>query len=482
MSSRPWLRLALVLGVVTAVPSAAWSQSDRTEDAFAKKVRRSHDLELLPRFAGDPESLLKQRVLGKRPEDLAELLKKYNVKPETIEKMLNDPSWRERLKNFDPTDKNIPEPFRNMLKGLDKSRLSNAEQQLSNERLQQIRDSLKKSQQSESVPPVTSGPQPEGTPNGKPNPAMMQGGPPQPPPMGQPDTPAREERDESPESSSDNPQANSPLTRGLLKVAERLRKLDPSLSHSPALNRAVQELNRHMGDEDARWKKLAGGANAMQEKWTGVSQTLHLDRLWPKNGLSWPRALTPSSLPNVNLRLGPPGERPSLGTLRSVGSAQGGSASGWRTLLGVAGLAVLAFVFWKLLGRPTGTDERTDAAAWRLGPWPVQPAAVRTREELIRAFEYLSLLCLGPEARHWNHRVIAEQLGEGSQAPAAGHIPSGGPPLLAGPDVSERRHAAEELAALYEQARYAPAVGPLPDEALADARRDLCLLAKVATA
>ena len=42
--------------------------------------------------------------------------------------------------------------------------------------------------------------------------------------------------------------------------------------------------------------------------------------------------------------------------------------------------------------------------------------------------------------------------------------------------------AAEQLASLYERARYAPPGEPLPEAALATARRDLCLLAGVPAA
>ena len=98
---------------------------------------------------------------------------------------------------------------------------------------------------------------------------------------------------------------------------------------------------------------------------------------------------------------------------------------------------------------------------WNLGPWPVNPALVSTPAELIRAFEYLSLLRLGPDSRSWNHRAIAAHLGQ--------TVPPDG------------RRAADELAALYEQARYAPADDPLPADALSTARRDLCLLAGVAS-
>src|SRR5581483_12253552 len=112
---------------------------------------------------------------------------------------------------------------------------------------------------------------------------------------------------------------------------------------------------------------------------------------------------------------------------------------------------------------------------WRLGPWPVDPAAIKTREELIQAFEYLSLLNLGPAARNWNHLAIADGLR--NTRPSA--VPSTAALERSTPASGA---AADELASLYEQARYAPPSDPLPDTALITARRDLCLLAGVSSA
>jgi len=110
-------------------------------------------------------------------------------------------------------------------------------------------------------------------------------------------------------------------------------------------------------------------------------------------------------------------------------------------------------------------------ATWKLGPWPIHPTAVQTREELIRAFEYLSVLLLGPAARHWHHLAIAASLGRSSGATVSAR--------RWGDGSAERRQAAQQLATLYERARYAPPAEPLPEAALATARRDLCLLAGV---
>jgi hypothetical protein len=94
---------------------------------------------------------------------------------------------------------------------------------------------------------------------------------------------------------------------------------------------------------------------------------------------------------------------------------------------------------------------------WQLGSWPVSPQGVSTRQDVVRAFEYVALLCLGVSANTCHHRILAERLG----------------------DNPARRLAAETLAWLYEKARYAPAEDTLTQDELTDARHALCLLAGV---
>jgi hypothetical protein len=106
---------------------------------------------------------------------------------------------------------------------------------------------------------------------------------------------------------------------------------------------------------------------------------------------------------------------------------------------------------------------RLTRAIWKLGPWPLAPSAVRTRGDLVLAFEYLALLQLGRTAETANHRDIADR-------------------LEAATDPHSTAIAIQHLTDLYEQARYAP-----PDEELADAdvqaaRRELTYLAGVASA
>jgi hypothetical protein len=148
------------------------------------------------------------------------------------------------------------------------------------------------------------------------------------------------------------------------------------------------------------------------------------------------------------------------GSSMPAGTVSSGGDGFGLALLWPAVLAVCAFILYRSLDRRRAGGEK---AGWRLGPWPVAPGAVATRADLVAAFEYLAFLCLGPSVRTCNHLEVAELLGEQSSD-------------------TERRRAAGELARLYEQARYAPDDEALTETDLAAARRDLCLLAGVATA
>jgi hypothetical protein len=134
-------------------------------------------------------------------------------------------------------------------------------------------------------------------------------------------------------------------------------------------------------------------------------------------------------------------------------------SEGWTpALLSMLMLGMIVLLFYRMGAR---SQARTDSSAdqWRLGPWPVLPEAVSTRQDVVRAFEYLALLCLGPAAAACHHRELAERLAEQDSG------------------NSKRRQAAEMLAWLYEQARYAPDGEVLSPEELIDARHALCCLA-----
>src|SRR5262249_198677 len=113
-------------------------------------------------------------------------------------------------------------------------------------------------------------------------------------------------------------------------------------------------------------------------------------------------------------------------------------------VLVIALLAGVGVLLWALIVRPRWVGAGQDS--WRLGPWPVRPSAVRTRGDVVKAFEYLALLLLGRKVSTSHHLDIAGKLGTSQDDPSG-----------------RRQNAAQELADLYEHARYAP-----PDEQLSE--------------
>jgi hypothetical protein len=148
---------------------------------------------------------------------------------------------------------------------------------------------------------------------------------------------------------------------------------------------------------------------------------------------------------------------PSAPDLPSASVSGPSVGSGMMLLWLLAGVLLLTLI-WRLGGSLLMSQAHT-SDGWRLGPWPVDPRQVASRGELVKAFEYLACRLLGPEALHRHHRDLAEQMAAIRPTPA-------------------RRAALAGLEILYEQARYAPPDEPLPESCLADARRDLSLLAE----
>ncbi len=138
------------------------------------------------------------------------------------------------------------------------------------------------------------------------------------------------------------------------------------------------------------------------------------------------------------------------------GGSGGGLSGSWFSVV-LLGLVVLgALLLWWYL-RDTKTPESA-AQANGLGPWPIDPHAINTREDVVKAFEYLSVLICGPAARMWTHSTIAEALT--NLAITQGEV-------------------AVKLARLYELARYAPLDEPLTRNEVIEARHIVCDLAEV---
>jgi hypothetical protein len=138
----------------------------------------------------------------------------------------------------------------------------------------------------------------------------------------------------------------------------------------------------------------------------------------------------------------------------------GGLEGSWLPVILLAVIVFGGLIWWRFwyLRDPSRVG---DALPDWLGPWPVDPRRIATREDLVRAFEYLSVLICGKEARTWTHGTIARALSD----LAATHLET-----------------ARLLARLYELARYAPLDEPLTPEELAEGRRLVCQLAGVSAA
>ena len=253
--------------------------------------------------------------------------------------------------------------------------------------------------------------------------------------------------------------------------AKRWEGLADKMGDSPAIQQALRDLAKSALDlnstklspDDRLDAQLADLTRFTKDsgKWMGDSvkslQKLNLGKLDlpPLPKVTMPNMPT-VNLPDVNL--------PQMGGLPSIGMPRGGgmpaSAGAWKEILLVVTLCVLGVVGWKMLQLWLAVRRDPRIAGWQPGAWPVDPARVASREDVVRAFDHLSLVRLGFDARHCHHLDIASRLGADEP----------------------RRQAAAQLAVLYERARYTPTDEALPPEALAAARRDLCLLAGVPAA
>jgi hypothetical protein len=195
------------------------------------------------------------------------------------------------------------------------------------------------------------------------------------------------------------------------------------------------------------------------EEAAGLSNSLpDLSEFRPERGGFW------DELGSVFREMDGPslGSGPSVPSLPAVPSGDGDAWGGG--LVALLSLGIMLVLLWKMGGWSRWKTTRGEAETWRLGSWPVSPAGVSTRRDLVRAFEYLALLRLGADASTHHHRELAKRLAEQGE----------GEPT--------RRQAAELLASFYEQARYAPADESLSQDELTDARHALCFLAGVTTA
>jgi hypothetical protein len=119
-------------------------------------------------------------------------------------------------------------------------------------------------------------------------------------------------------------------------------------------------------------------------------------------------------------------------------------------------IAIALAVVWYKRDMIFVPRKATALAAAGAGDWPLDPRAINSREDVVKAFEYLSVLICGPGAKTWTHSTIADELTALAQT---------------------HGETAVKLARLYELARYAPLDEPLTRAELVEARRLVCDLA-----
>lgn len=156
----------------------------------------------------------------------------------------------------------------------------------------------------------------------------------------------------------------------------------------------------------------------------------------------------PVSLPRIGPVRLPTLSSPSLPSSPDMGAIG-------RFLVVAVVVGSLFVLLWRGVDRYAAASHNSRGNEWdAMGPLAIE--AIHTREQVVQAFERLSLRLLGRKAKTQHHRDLAHGIGHQTDA-----------------DPTERRHWADALADVYEQARYAPPGEDLSANQLEQARRCL---------
>lgn len=230
------------------------------------------------------------------------------------------------------------------------------------------------------------------------------------------------------------------------------------LLESPAFQKMILEWNF---TDTADYPKLLGFDSHDMGKWfENMPRVDWPGGLFQGKGFNLGNANLPS-FPKFQVYF-PKMGAPSFGGL-GPGSGGGSTLEGVVLIVVMAAGTILILCF--LVMNKGVKNALKGEKGWRLGPWPVNPGLIRTQGELVQAFDYLALLVLGQKAQNWNHRMVAQGIGgEGDAA------------------LMEKWDAANQLATMYEQARYAPAGEPLAEAEILRSRGFFLMLSGAAKA
>jgi hypothetical protein len=417
---------------VSADPTAFLDSilNEAKENSFAKKL--AEEIVKHPeKYRADVEALKKQ--FPKEFEAIAKGQLPMNLDPK-------DPRLQETMRQFVQNNKELFKGNENTLPEKLKE-------------LQNNPDKIKELQ--ERIKPLVAPPSAQG-PQGN-----QGGGNPNVPPQGLPNqntpetskTPDPAKNNPSqppviPPENSGNPEGSNTLTQRAFDAGKTaVDKMEKLVGDSVDLSALFAKVKLSIDADGNSWLEKRLGMNA--ELFDNLGRRLNPEQWASKLGGMIPAGM---HMPSI-----------SFGGLQSPNMALATSEAAqsdkkWSLVLILAFAGIAFFVIWKTLAQRNERAARN--AGFNLGPWPVVPGQVRSGPELIKAFEYLSLLFLGCAARTLNHREIAKSLGQTKEIASF-----------------EQLQATEALAALYEQARYAPWGASLPESDLSMARRHLSLLA-----
>lgn len=256
--------------------------------------------------------------------------------------------------------------------------------------------------------------------------------------------------------------------RRAMALAQAWERIFGPLDNNPALRLAIMEMvlageEIHGADGSDLWRFLerntGDGAADLDEFLQGLSKIgdWRLPRL-DLTGLDfrpwrWTWGNSSTDTPPM------PSQGKTSSRSTSLGLSLGVSwlDDSWLPVALLVALLLGLLFAWRFWPGTTATRTDTFAYAEGLGPWPVDPRSIASREDLIKAFEYLTVLKLGRSARTWNHLVIATSLAR----------------------LVHDHAIAQRLAELYASARYAPPREGVTPADLAAARRGICQLAGV---
>jgi len=240
---------------------------------------------------------------------------------------------------------------------------------------------------------------------------------------------------------------------------EWIKWMEKNFGDSPAGQQAMKDLTESLGKGDFKgmfddmpefkngeWNQFnEWGKGAFGDGWKVRPPDWNLGG---NSGLSGPKFGGGGG--GWNIGGGPSVNGPSVGGVE----AAGGGLTAVAVVIGVIGALVLGYILY----RKWQQDQEAKLAMLADAKRGLDLSHIRSRQELVEAFDALTVEKCGDESKNWNHRVVTETL-------------IGARPAVAQP--------AQELGELYQKARYAPPQDDMTGGEFTAAERDLRAVAGV---